>query len=772
MRASAATPFALLVATLLLSERAVAQGAAGAAFDASVTPAGIVIDGPPPPDPPAVVARDSNGQVTIRAVRITGGLKVDGNLDENVYRSIPAMTDFVQTNPHGGDLATEQTEAWVFFDDKNIYVAARCHDSAPPKKWVANEMRRDNTGIARNENFAVIFDTFYDRRNGFIFIIDAVDGPWESAVTNERGPGNAEWNPVWDKKTGRYPGGWTVEFAIPFKSLRYKPGAAQVWGINIRRKVGWKNEESFIGRMPQNSGSVVFMVSRSPTLVGLDAPSGSKNLEIKPYGIAGLTTDRRATPALSNKKDGQAGFDVKYGVTQNLTADFTYNTDFAQVEVDEQQVNLTRFNLFFPEKREFFLEGQGLYDFGGASSTAGPGGATVNTVIPLLFFSRRIGFNQNRLIPVDAGGRLTGKVGPFAVGVLDVRTADEQTSQTPATNFLVMRVKRDILRRSSIGALVTERSNASLGGGSGQTYGLDTSLGFYTNLNINAYVAKTQNHRLTGDDTSYRADLKYDGDRYGVEVDRLAVGAHFNPEVGFLSRSDFRRSFAMVRFSPRPRNSERVRKYSYQADYDYFSNGAGRLESRNATANFSVEFQNSDRLSVVHDRFYESLVSPFRIATLVTIPVGGYAFQHTQVMMALGGQRKVSGTLTMGRGSFYGGTRTTASYSSARIVVTPRFSLEPTLSRNWVDLPYGNFTATLLSNRVTFTVTPRMVLSGLLQYNSTNASLSSNLRVRWEYTPGSELFVVYTDEHDTLPIGSPDLKNRAFVVKINRLLRF
>jgi hypothetical protein len=771
MRVSAATVFALLLTTLL-SQRAEAQGIDATAFGTPVALGGITIDGPPPPEPPATITRDDKGQVTIRAVRITESLRTDGNLEENVYRSIAPMSGFIQTNPRYGEPATEQTEVWIFFDDDNLYVSARCHDSQPEERWVANEMRRDNTGIVRNENFSVILDTFYDRRNGFLFEITPIDGFWDSVVTNERSPGMTEWNPIWQRKSGRFPGGWTAEMAIPFKSLRYKPGATQVWGINIRRTVRWKNEESFIGRMPQNSGSVIFQVSRAATLVGLDVPPGSKNLEIKPYGIASLTTDRRATPALSKKRDGNAGFDLKYGVTQNLTADFTYNTDFAQVEVDEQQVNLTRFNLFFPEKREFYLEGQGLFDFGGGASSAGAGRATAGTVIPLLFFSRRIGFNQNRLIPVDAGGRLTGKVGKFSVGLMDVRTGDEATSHTPATNFLVMRVKRDILRRSSIGALVTDRSKASLGGGSAQSYGLDTSLGFYTNLNINAYLAKTQNPGVTSGDTSYRAGLNYNGDRYGVEVERLTVGANFNPEVGFLTRSDFHRSFASFRFSPRPRSDGRVRKYSYQGDYEYFSDGDGRLESRNGTANFGIEFQNSDRFNVIYDHFYELLVNPFRIAPAVAIPVGGYGFQNMQATMALGNQRKLSGNLSMGRGSFYGGTRTTASYGAGRFEVSPRFSLEPTVSRNWVDLPYGEFTTTLLANRATFTATPLMAFSGLLQYNSTNKSLSSNLRVRWEYTPGSELFVVYTDEHDTLPIGTPDLKNRALVVKINRLLRF
>ncbi len=329
---------------------------------------GVPINGPAPPESPAVVARDAQGRVTIRAVRITDRIRIDGELDEAVYAEVPPIGDFVQTEPNGGQPATEPTQAWIFFDDDTLYVAARCYDSQPESRWVANEMRRDSMNVVRNENFAIYFDTFYDRRNAFLFEISPIGGIYDATVTNERPPGNIEWNPVWDRKTGRFDGGWTAEMAIPFRSLRYKPGRSQIWGVNIRRTVRWKNEESFVTRMPPNTGSVIFQISLGATLVGLDAPPGSRNIEVKPYAISSLTTDRRAVPAITGDGTGDAGFDVKYGVTQNLTADFTYNTDFAQVEVDEQQVNLTRFSLFFPEKREFFLEGQGIFDFGGAGS--------------------------------------------------------------------------------------------------------------------------------------------------------------------------------------------------------------------------------------------------------------------------------------------------------------------------------------------------------------------------------------------------------------------
>jgi hypothetical protein len=727
---------------------------------------GIPINGPPPPIAPDTLARDGQGRVTLRATRITSPMKIDGRLDEEPYLLTRPMSGFVQTEPRRGEPATEQTEVWIFYDEETIYVGAKCYDSASEDKWVANEMRRDSMNVVRNENFAVYFDTFFDRRNAFLFELSPIGGIYDAYVTNERSPGNTDYNPVWAHEAGRFDKGWIAEMAIPFRALRYKPGASQVWGVNIRRTVRWKNEESFIQRMPPNQGSVIFQISLGGTLVGVDAPSGSKNLEIKPYAIAGVSSDLRAKPAVENARDADAGFDVKYGVTQNLTADLTVNTDFAQVEVDEQQVNLTRFPLFFPEKREFFLEGQGVFDFGGAESTTRSG----STLTPLLFFSRRIGLNNGVEVPIDVGGRLTGKVGKYTLGLIDVQARD--TSATPQTNFAVLRVKRDIFRRSSVGVLYTGRSHAVASPSASHAIGLDASIGLYDNWTINTYYAESATPEKADDNRSYRGQVNYNGDRYGLQYERLVVDGHFKPEVGFLRRAAFDRQFGLLRFSPRPRQSRRVRKYSYTASYDYIANPDGRLESRDANLSYSVQFQNGDSLGLSTGRSYEYLPSPFAIAPAVTLPVGGYGFGDVTASMSFGNQRKLSGQTSVTTGSFYDGHRTTLALNGSRIELSPRVSLEPGVSINWVDLEEGQFTTRLVSNRATFTVTPRMFVSGLLQYNSSSNAVSSNLRLRWEYNPGSELFVVYTDERDTTLGGFPELRNRAFVVKFNRLMQF
>ena len=320
-----------------------------------------VLRGPPPPVAPAVVARDAQGRATVRATRLTAPLQLDGRLDEAVYDTVRYVADFVQQLPDEGAPGTERTEAWVLFDDDNIYISARCYDSAPPSEWVANEMRRDVIQLRENDSFTLMLDTFYDRRNGLAFLVTPIGGFSDFAISNEGARVNSDWNTIWDSRTARFDGGWTVEIRIPFKSLRYRPTATQVWGIQLRRIIRRRTEASYLTPLPISAArgnSVIaglWRVSQAGSLVGVEVPSGSRKIEIKPYGIGGVTTDVNADPREENVLDGQFGLDVKYGVTQNLTADVTLNTDFAQVEVDEQQVNLTRFSLFFPEKRESFF---------------------------------------------------------------------------------------------------------------------------------------------------------------------------------------------------------------------------------------------------------------------------------------------------------------------------------------------------------------------------------------------------------------------------------
>ncbi len=736
----------------------------------------FAFDGPPPPVPPAVIARDTaTGRTTIRAVQLTAPLRIDGQLDDDVYESVASISDFIQTEPIEGAPATEKTEVWIFFDRDNVYVSVRCWESQP-ERMIVNEMRRDSlSNLLATEHISFMFDTFFDKRVSTSFGINAIGGRFDGQTTG--GQYTGDWNPIWNFATGRFSGGWAVEAAIPFKSLRYRLGRAQIWGFNIRRTNRWKNEISYVIRIPNAVGNRALQEpSFGATLVGIQAPAGSKNLEIKPYATANTTTDLNATPRVSNKLGRDWGADVKYGLTQNMTADFTYKTDFAQVEADEQQVNLTRFSLFFPEKRDFFLENQGLFGFGGALLNAA--GDT-----PLLFHSRQIGLLSTsqgaRVVPIQGGGRLTGRMGRFSVGVLDIQSDLEPVSASRATNFSTLRIKRDILRRSSVGALYTRRSIAQNGTGTNEAYGLDGTFGFFNNLSIRTYWAQTRastspvaDATAANDDTSYRAQLDYPGDRYGLQLEHLMVGDAFNPEMGFVRRRDMRKSYVLARFSPRPKSIKSIRRFSWTNQGTYVENLQGRPETRIADTEFAVEFQNSDRLSAGYTNEYELLPRPFRVAPTVTLPVGSYEYDSARVGYNFGQQRKLSGSVLAEYGSFYDGHRAALSVSRGRLSITPRVAVEPGLTVNALTLVEGSSTSALATSRVTYTATPFMFVSALMQYNTATHTVSTNARLRWEYKPGSELFVVYNDERDTLVPRFPGLLNRALIIKVNRLLRF
>ena len=727
----------------------------------------------PMPVAPEVVARDGQGGTTVRATRLTQEIRLDGRLDEAVYQTVHPITGLIQQIPDEGAPASERTDVWVLFDENSLYVTARVFESAPPSEWVANEMRHDVSQLRQNDSFSLLLDTFHDRRNGVAFLVTPIGGYSDFAVTNE-GNVNTDWNIVWDMRTGRFEGGWTVEIEIPFKSLRYQPGETQVWGLQLRRIVRRRNEAAYLTALPISAArgnSVIaglWRVSEAATLVGLEVPPLSIDVEIKPYGIAGLTTDLNASPPLENDPDADIGLDAKYRITQNLTADFTINTDFAQVEVDELQVNLTRFSLFFPEKREFFLEGRGNFDFA-------RGAARVSGGAPTVFFSRRIGLQVGQVVPIRAGGRVTGKVGAFDVGLLNIQTGAEPTAGAVSTNFTVVRVKRDILRRSNIGAIFTNRSESLVGQGSGQAYGVDGRLAFYDDFTLTGYLANTQTPARNGKDKSYQGSFDYAGDRYGLSYDHLVVEDRFIPEVGFLPRDNFRRNSASARFSPRPQSIDLIRRFVMSGRFDHIATAdEGELETREAQLLLESEFENSDQLSFFFNDHYELLTTPFPIAPGVTIPVGGYDFRNFRVSYRFGAQRPVSGQISVQTGGFWSGDNTAVSLTRGRVEITPQLSLEPSVSFNWVDLPEGSFTTQVARTRFTYTFTPRMFFSGLLQYSSSGDSFSTNLRFRWQYSPGSEIFVVFSEDRDTDPLA-PDrfteLRNRGLVVKINRLFR-
>jgi hypothetical protein len=748
-------------------------------------PLPLVANAPAIPVAPATISRDDEGRATVRAVRVSEPLRIDGVLDESHYERVPAMSGFIQIDPKPGEAATEQTDVWLSFDDDNVYVSARMHDS-DMEHLVATEMRRDSSVIFQgNDIISFMLDPFYDRRNGLVFTINPIAGRSDSQVTNER-QFIQDWNPVWSVKTGRFEGGWTMEAAIPFKSIRYGKGSVQVWGFNVMRTKRSKNERSLLTKVPPGRGDAALaQTSFAASAVGLVAPPARRALDIKPYATSSLTTNRTASPAVTNDPSAAGGVDLKYAVTQGLSADLTINTDFAQVEADEQQANLTRFSLFFPEKREFFLENQGMFSFGGVQLTGNLNGTQNNDqVAPILFYSRRIGLNGTRVVPLRAGGRLTGRAGAYSIGIVSAQTGEEDedlVAPAASTNYSVVRVKRDILGRSAVGLIATS-VNPSGSGTSNAVYGLDGTFAFFDNLQINTYWAKSDTRGNVGrtfgpavgngNDTSYRAQLNYDADRYGLQLERVTVGEDFNPGLGFVRRADMRRTYGQFRFSPRPAGIPRIRKFRYQGNAGLIEDNEGRLETRELEGEFAIEFMNGDQFQTRLTNNYEFLAQPFPIATGVSIPVGVYEFNTYRLGFNLGRQRRVSGNAAIEWGPFYNGEQTAVTLNQSRLSLTPALAIEPTYTMNKVELDQGRFTHHLFGSRITYTMTPLMFASALVQYNSATGSVATNARLRWEYQPGSELFVVYNEDRNTSSLGVQGLSTRSIIVKVNRLFRY
>jgi hypothetical protein len=747
----------------------------------------VEILGPPAPIAPAVFAKDDHNRITLRATRLTAPLSLDGNLDEAVYREVTPIDHFIQQEPNEGTPATERTLVWLFFDDDNFYVSVKSFDSAP-ERLVANELRRDNFNIYQNDNISISIDPLYTRRSGVFFQTNALGAQRDQEIQDERSNNN-DWNTIWRTRSRILDDGWSMEFAIPYSSLRFREAGPQVWGFNLRRVIRWKNEHVSIAPIPASATTrAMYKFDIMATVVGVETPTVRKPIDVKPYAIAASTTNLAATPAFRNDLSADAGFDVKYSLTNSLVADLTVRTDFAQVEEDQQQVNLTRFSLFFPEKRDFFLEGQGLFSFGGSQTSGGGGGQTsartsTPSLTPVVFYSRRIGLGAGGEVPILAGGRVAGRAGKFSIGLLSIQTeaASAQGASAgqglPSTNFSVIRLRRDVLRRSNIGLIATRKT--PIDQAANTVLGVDANFWFFQNVVMTGFYSQSQNgppkggrHIPAGDRSSYRGEFEYAPDMYGVKYEHLVVGRDFQPEVGFLRRSAFRRNYGSARFSPRPGADHAVRRHVFETEFDHITGTDGVLETREAKVSYRAELRGNDQWGVDYSRNYEFLRSGFNVVPGKLIPAGAYRFGDFRTTYVLGPQRRISGSISGGTGTFYGGHNTEIGYRGIA-EISKRFNVEPGITVNWIDIPAGTFTTKVASARTTYMFSPYMALSALVQYNSTAKSLGSSVRFRWEYAPSSDFFVVYSDGRDTR-IGDrfPGLQNRTFVVKATRLFRF
>lgn len=701
----------------------------------------VVAIEPPPPAPPEVIARDGKGRVTVRAVRLAEPLVLDGVLDDAAYKTTEPFGDFIQQEPHAGSPATERSDVWVFFDDRNVYVSARFWKS-DPGDLLANELRKDDSGIFRNDGIGVVLDTFLDRRSGYYFNTNALGAVRDGLLVNENQDANLDFNPVWDVRSHRFDKGWSTEMAIPFQSLRYPSGLQQVWGILVQR-IDWKkNEFSYLTPIPPSwGGAGIWKVSSAATLVGIEAPRRTRRLEVKPYVLSGATVERGPSPSTIDGVSGEVGVDARYRLTRNLNADLTYNTDFAQVEVDNQQLNFSRFNLFFPEKREFFLEMQNTMN---AGSAGGSGGRGATDPTPILYFSRRIGLVNGIDVPIVVGGRVLGRVGEQTIGAFTMRTARSDRAGSPGTTFTVARVRRNVFRRSAIGGLVTHRSEAD-GSGRNHVMAFDAQFRFLENVELNGYYAQSGGEPSSGD-RSFLGQFRYTGDRYGLEVSRLHVGSDFDAGIGFVPRRGVSRTFASARFSPRPQGLPAIRKFSWEASIDRVANAAGDTDTLQGRGTFRIQQSNGDELNADVTRTEDHPREAFTVAGAAILP-GSYRFGEVRLNYVLGPQRPVVGTLTAARGGFYGGHKTELGFNGRLSPVT-RLMFEPTWTWSDLQMPSGRFNAQLVGLRTTVALTPRMFAAALVQYNATASAMGANVRFRWEYRPGSDLFVVYGESRD------------------------
>jgi hypothetical protein len=686
----------------------------------------------------------------------TEPIDFDGRLDEPVWQLATVAGDFIQYNPLPGAPAIAKTEVRFLYDEENLYVGYFCFDSQADRMSVLD--LREDFDFAGGDAVSLIVDSLHDRRSGFAFSFNPAGARRDGQISND-GRSNFDWDGVWDVRTSRNEDGWTAELVVPFKTLRFSGDEMQEWGVNMTRRVPSINEESNWAPVPVRFRAT--KVSLAGTLIGLEDLSQGINLKIKPFATAGMTQVRvgdqmQTVRSLDRFDDYDGGVDVKYSLTPSMTLDATYRTDFAQVEADQQQVNLTRFNLFFPEKRDFFLENSGTFNFG-------PGG----NLLP--FFSRRIGLTQSGTqIPIVGGARLSGQMGQYDFGFLAMKTESAATpqGQVPSNSFTVGRIKRNLLRTSWVGAIVTNRDSTTPGDYN-RVYGADAHFLFNDKLEFDTYLLKSQTPGLSGQDQARRFEAAWRDDELLISGEYNGVQENFNPEVGFVRRGDLSQYIGEFEWSPLIRTSPLIRNVSFGTSLDYIQNGSGDLETREQRVSAGVSFENSASATFTLTQTFDRLIEPTRIQG-VTLPVGDYTYRLYSFGFRTNSSRKVSANANMDWGEFWDGDRT-----SFRGTVSWKpdyhFSAELSYNRNQVTLNQIRVVSDLVGARLLYSFTARAFLNAFFQYNGSTHEVSSNIRFNWTYRPLSDIYIVYNDRRDArnnMPL------ERALIIKLTRLITF
>jgi hypothetical protein len=685
--------------------------------------------------PPRAAAQNGR-RTTIEAA--AGKIEIDGALDEPAWAQAPLLGDIMQREPKQETAATERTEVKLLTDQENLYIGVMCFDSEPDKV-VGTQMARD-ADLDADDNVAILLDTFHDRRNAFYFATNPAGALVDGLIVENSQNINFDWNAIWIVRVKRTPQGWGAEFAIPFKSLSFNPGQDE-WGFNFSRVIIRKIEED---RWATPRLDVEFtQVSEAGAIAGFAGAEQGRGLDVRPFAVGRWIRDERG----NSRFEGDIGGDAFYNITPGLRLTTTVNTDFAETEADNRQINLTRFPLLFPEKRGFFLENAGVFDFGRSL-------VRQQEMIP--FFSRRIGLLEGREVPILAGAKLTGKAGRFDLGALAIRT--QQTPFTEAKNYFVGRVKRNLFKQSYLGGIYTEGD--PLNPEAGRTLGGDARLatanflGTDRNFAVDAYAIKTQRAGLKGDDASFGVVASYPNDRWWGYVEARHVGRDFSPALGFVQRKAVDKFSTRIEFNPRPKKFLNVRQMFNEFQYTvYKRNDLGRVESwRLFTAPVNWEFNTGDRVEFNWVPTFERLFAPFEIADDVTLPVGDYRFTRYRAEFETAPKRFWEAQMTWWFGTYWSG-RADEIQAELLFKFAPHFQAGISAEQTFARLPQGNFVARVWALRADYAFSPFFTIANFLQYDNESNNLGWQSRLRWILRPGNDLFFVINQGWERDPAG-------------------
>ena len=679
---------------------------------------------------------------------------LDGDvLGDPAWSEATAAEGFVQNAPDEGRPATERTEVFITYDDENLYVGVVCHDR-DPSGIIVSEILRD-ASLKDTDSFQILLDTFDNDQSAFIFGTNPAAIQYDGQVTRDGlgengGLGNFDvnWDGNWSVAASRFDAGWSAEMAIPFRTLRYPATNPQTWGVNFQRNIRRHNETAFWSPIPRQ-----FNLTRVSLAGRLDAvePAFQRLLQLTPYVVAEVERGRNGSSGTED--DGDAGFDLKYGLTPSLTFDATYNPDFAQVEADVQRINFDRFGLFFPEKRPFFLENGGLFKVGLPAELE-------------LFFSRRIGLAPDgREIPIDGGVRLSGQSGKTRIGMLYMRT-DELEPGLGDEEFGVLRVSQDLGDRSSVGFILTNRDGRGADD-YGRTFGVNGTWGVSQKLDVKTFLARTETPGRDGDDHAFRLGMDWKTETLTATFNVADVGEDFNPEMGFLWRpGGYRKADGFVLYRYRPKNMGKILELQPHIFHRTYWDIDDKTGSQYTHVDNHWVFKNGAEIHTGINFQFERVLAPFVVAGGAVVPAGTYEWDVFQFGAFSNRSAPISYGIGGLIGGFFNGDRVTLN-PSIRFRSGEKLKGELVYAHNEIDLPGGDFETDLGRLRLSYAFTPKLFVEGLLQYNNTVDQWSANLRFGWRDDSNNGLYVVYNGIEET-GVGAAEPQRR-LIVKYSRM---